>query len=102
MKKASITKTKNQLSSLLDAVKHGETVLIMDRDRPVARLEPVGTNEGDQREGRIAELERAGILQRPAKGARQALERVLRQRAPSLRKGASAVQAIMDERAKGR
>lgn len=69
---------------------------------PRKRLEPAGTCEGDQREGRITELERAGILQRPAKGAKQALERVLRQRAPSLRKGASAVQAIMDERAEGR
>ena len=42
MKKASITETKNSLSALLDLVKQGESVLIMDRNRPVARLEPVG------------------------------------------------------------
>jgi prevent-host-death family protein len=42
MKKASITETKNNLSALIDGLKGGgEPVLIVDRGRPVARLEPV-------------------------------------------------------------
>ena len=41
MKKASITEAKNNLSSLIDSVKSGSPVLIVDRGRPVARLEPV-------------------------------------------------------------
>ncbi len=46
MKTASISQTKNQLSALLDAVRHGETILIMDRNCPVARLEPVTEMSG--------------------------------------------------------
>ena len=40
MKTATITQTKNGLSALLDRVQHGETIVITDRSRPVARLEP--------------------------------------------------------------
>ena len=45
MKTATITQTKNGLSALLDRVRHGETIVITDRSRPVARLEPVATAE---------------------------------------------------------
>jgi len=41
MKKASITEAKNNFSALIDSVKGGSPVLIVDRGRPVARLEPV-------------------------------------------------------------
>jgi len=41
MKKASITHAKNNLSALIDGLKGGSPVLIVDRGRPVARLEPV-------------------------------------------------------------
>jgi len=37
MKKASITEAKNNLSALIDSVKGGSPVLIVDRGRPVAR-----------------------------------------------------------------
>src|SRR5438132_740680 len=42
MKKASITEAKNNLSALIDSVKGGSPVLIVDRGRPVARLEREG------------------------------------------------------------
>ncbi len=45
MKRASITEAKNNLSLLIDRVRKGETVLICDRDRPVARLQPVGPGD---------------------------------------------------------
>jgi prevent-host-death family protein len=38
MKTATITEAKNQLSALIDQVRHGETIVITDRGRPVARL----------------------------------------------------------------
>ena len=41
MKKASITEAKNKLSALIDSLRGGAPVLIVDRGRPVARLEPV-------------------------------------------------------------
>jgi len=65
MRKATISETKNALSALVDRVRHGETVLITDRGRPVARLEPVASAEDPgPDEGRIARLERAGIIRR--------------------------------------
>ena len=36
MKTATLTETKNQLSALIDQVRHGETILILDRGRAVA------------------------------------------------------------------
>jgi hypothetical protein len=38
MKRASITEVKNNLRALIDGVKGGSPVLIVDRGRPVARL----------------------------------------------------------------
>src|SRR5258706_4940258 len=61
MKSASVSKTKNELSSLLDQVKQGETILILDRNRPVAKIIPAGATDQD---GRIARLERAGLIRR--------------------------------------
>lgn len=60
MKIATISQTKNQLSALIDKVRHGETILIMDRDRPVARLEPVSSENHTDR--RLMQLERDGII----------------------------------------
>jgi len=100
MKKASITQTKNQLSALIDAVKHGETVLIMDRNRPVARLEPVSADDNNaDPEGRLARLERAGIIRR-SKSA-PALD-ILKLPPPKPKKGGSVLQALLDERKEGR
>jgi prevent-host-death family protein len=57
MKKASITEAKNRLSALIDGLKRGSPVLIVDRGRPVARLEPVTRlGEGEQ-DGRLVQLE---------------------------------------------
>lgn len=42
METANIAMAKNQLSRLLERVKRGESILITDRQRPVARLQPLG------------------------------------------------------------
>ncbi|MHB8368579.1 MAG: type II toxin-antitoxin system Phd/YefM family antitoxin [Leptospirales bacterium] len=63
MKAATISDTKNTLSALIDRVRQGEAILIMDKNRPVARLEPV-TGEPAEDEGRLARLERDGLLRR--------------------------------------
>ncbi len=62
MRRATITEAKNGLSALIDQVKAGETVVITDRGRPVARLEPATVADDD--EGRLARLERAGLITR--------------------------------------
>lgn len=98
MKKASITEAKNNLSALIDSVKGGSPVLIVDRGRPVARLEPVSAfGSGD--DDRLASLVRAGVV-RPA---RSAVPRgVLTTRPPRAKGNASGVQALIAERRDGR
>ena len=58
---ATVTEAKNGLSALIDRVKGGESVLIVDRGTPVARLESV-IGAGPDPEGRVARLERAGAV----------------------------------------
>ena len=41
MKTASISNAKNRFSALIDLVRRGETVIITDRDQPVAQLAPL-------------------------------------------------------------
>lgn len=98
MKRATLTETKNNLSALVDQVRQGETILILDRGRPVARLESV--LEGDSpSEGRLARLERQGLLRRATEDLpKQWLET----RPPRARGGASALRALLDERRSGR
>jgi len=64
MKRASITDAKNRLSALIDRVRHGDTIVIEDRGVPVARLESVTTAGGDASDGRLARLEREGLVRR--------------------------------------
>ena len=98
MKKATLTETKNNLSALVDQVQHGETILILDRGRPVARLESVLGQEDDP-EGRLARLERQGLLRR----ATAPLPReVLTERPPRPSEGASGLEALLAERRDGR
>lgn len=63
MKVATISETKNQLSALLDFVREGETILILDRKKPIARIVPAGNEEGADEESRLWQLERSGLVQ---------------------------------------
>jgi prevent-host-death family protein len=98
MKKASITEVKNNLSALIDGVKGGSPVLIVDRGHPVARLEPVIGAHGDD-DSRLARLVRAGIV-RPARGV--AAKAVFSSKPPRPKAGASGVRALLHERREGR
>ena len=98
MKKASITEAKNNLSALIDRVKGGSSVLIVDRGRPVARLEPV-SGAGADDDGRLARLVREGIV-RPARAT--VPKALVATRPPRARKGASGLRALLDERREGR
>ena len=99
MKRATITEAKNQLSALIDRVRHGETVLILDRGRPVARLQPVRSGSEDDADGRLARLERAGVIRRASTTAPVA--KILKP-LPRLRKPARVVEALLEERRQGR
>jgi len=94
MKKASISELKNQLSAYLQSVRGGETVVVYDRSRPVARIDRVA-DEDD--EDRIVQLQRAGLLAPPMDP--MPLE-LLRSAAP--RAGTSVLDALLEEREEAR
>ena len=98
VKKASITEAKNNFSALLDGVKGGAPVLIVDRGRPVARLEPV-TAAGTSDDGRLGRLVRDGIV-RPARGVMP--KALFTAAPPRVKKGTSGVRLLLDERRDGR
>lgn len=97
MKTTTITQAKNGLSALIDQVRGGESVLILDRGVPVARLEPVAAYPDPT--GHLSRLERAGVIR--VGEAAPPLD-LLRQAAPPLETGGSAVAALLDERRSGR
>jgi len=100
VKTATVTESKNSLSELLRAVKAGRGVLILDRDVPVARLEPVIAGSLPDNV-RLQALERQGLIRRPVE--EDALgERLRSLPAPRLQAGASAVEALLAEREEGR
>jgi prevent-host-death family protein len=100
VKTATISETKNSLSALLDRVRHGETILITDRRRPVARLEPVASaGDPGPDDGRLARLERAGVIRRAARGR---LDEVLRELPPAPEPGGDVLAALIVERRRGR
>ena len=99
MKKARIAVAKNNLSRLIEDVKRGETVLILDRDTPVARLEPIG-RDLDLSAGRMSGLVSRGIVAPPRKplDAAAFLDRPM----PALPPGTSGVRTLLAEREAGR
>ena len=94
MKKASISELKNQLSAYLQQVRAGETVLIYDRSRPVARIDRVADEDDDDR---VAQLQRDGVVAPPAEPMPLAL---LREPLPRARQ--SVLEALLQEREEGR
>jgi antitoxin (DNA-binding transcriptional repressor) of toxin-antitoxin stability system len=93
-----ISDLKNRLSHYLDRVRRGESVLVRDRDRVIARIDPAGRTEGAARtdDARLDELEQRGTIRRGA----GALGASWLKRRPKVR--ADVVAALLDEREDGR
>jgi prevent-host-death family protein len=95
-----IAEAKNNLSALIDGLKGGGSrVLIVERGRPVARLEPAtGYFEGGQ-DGRLERLLREGLVRpRWARPPRA----LFSSQPPHANAGASAVDVLIEERQEGR
>jgi prevent-host-death family protein len=99
VKKASITEAKNNLSALIDGLKGGSPVLIVDRGRPVARLEPVTNGLRSEDDGRLTRLVREGIV-RPARAT--VPKALFVSRPPRPKDGASGVRRLIEDRRAGR
>jgi antitoxin (DNA-binding transcriptional repressor) of toxin-antitoxin stability system len=98
MRKVSITEAKNRLSALLDSLRSGSPVMIVDRGRPVARLE-APTSAGELADGALLRLVRDGIV-RPARAPFPPA--ILSSPPPSANDGVSILQALLADRLEGR
>jgi len=96
--KVSVSEAKNKLSSLLRRVRQGESVLITDRGRPVAKLVPAPWG-ADQRDEVLAALERQGVVKQAEEPMPLAL---LKEPLPHPTAGASVLGVLVRERQEGR
>ena len=86
---------KARLSEFLRKAKAGETVIVTDRGRPVARLGPL---EGAPAvSGRLQQLVEAGLARRPLRAPELAVSEMRRPADPEGR----SLEAILEERADG-
>lgn len=67
MKRVGSREFKNRQGHYLKRVRRGETLLITDRGKPVARVSPVHEREALSFEEKLTELERQGHV-RPGRG----------------------------------
>lgn len=70
MTKVGTAELKNRLSHYLREVRQGQTILVMDRNEPVARLEPIEKPDVPQSEHEVLmQMVREGIISNyPPKG----------------------------------
>lgn len=94
MRSASVTEARNQFSRLLRRVRRGETVLITDRGKPVARIEPCHAADAD--DSRLDALVARGVV-RPARSTLDA-EAFLNEPPPRLPEGVRASEAVTADR----
>jgi antitoxin (DNA-binding transcriptional repressor) of toxin-antitoxin stability system len=98
MNPVNVAELKNRLSHYLRLVRRGQAVLVRDRDRVIARIEPAGgydATAGDDA-ARLSDLEARGILRR----GRGRITPDLWERRP--RTDADAVAVLLAERDDGR
>ena len=96
---AKISEAKNHFSGLIEAVKHGESILILDRDTPVARLEPIGSGAVGIR-GHLASLVKRGSITPPRR--KLDIEAFLGREMARTAPGGNGVKALLLEREEGR
>ena len=91
-----VTDVKARLSELLRRVAEGETVLILHRGRPIARIEPpiVADLSADDAE-RVSRLAAIGLVRLPTRPADRTL---LTWPLVTTVDGSSVLQAILDDR----
>ena len=97
MERVSISELKDQLSVYLKKVRDGQTVVVTDRNKPVAQLTPIPKSESESE--RIERLVAMGVLIRP-KGPPISIEEIRRMR--PVAPGAGVLEALLEERREGR
>lgn len=102
MKKAKIAELRNGLSRYLDHVRAGGSVIVYDRDTPIAEIVPMtrGKNRSkkDLDEERLARLERRGAIRR---GTGDFGEWLKTHKPIKIPGGAGVVEALLEDRESG-
>lgn len=93
---SNIATTKNRFSHLIDLVKQGETIVITERNKPVATLQPVSQSFPADLEA----LHASGLLKPP--GQTLDIAAFLAAPRPSCPQGKSLTLAVLEEREDGR
>jgi prevent-host-death family protein len=96
MKNARISELRDGLSEYLARVRKGETVIVYDRDTPIARIEPIAPADQSLPEW-VREAERRGILTPPKIRDGAKLPPPVKTAKP-----ARLVEALIEERRSGR
>ncbi len=96
MEKVSISRLKDQLSAYLKKVEAGQTVVVTDRNKPVARLEPIAA--ASRESNRVAMLVQQGLVAMPT--AQPLSIEEIRKRRPAA-PGARLLEALLEERESG-
>ena len=65
MEKVALSELRNRLSAYIKKVRAGEVVVVLDRNRPVARLERIAAK--GKPDDRLAKLEEDGLLLRASR-----------------------------------
>jgi prevent-host-death family protein len=95
-----ISELRDRLSRYLDHVRAGGRVVILDRNRPVAEIVPVGTStvrRGDADDGRLGALQREGLVRKDTGRIPSDLVR-----GAGSGKGAHVLDALLEERESAR
>ena len=102
MKKAKIAQLRNGLSRYLDHVRAGGTVLVYDRETPIAEIVPLAKsksrNKKDIDEERLARLERQGSITR---GTGDLAAWLKTHKPIEIPGGAGVLEALLEERESG-
>jgi prevent-host-death family protein len=93
-----VTEAKAKLSELLRRVIEGESILILSRGRPIARLTPVSPAAVGP-DARLANLEERGVIRR---GEGLAAASLADAGEEGLAAGSSLLDALIEEREEGR
>jgi antitoxin (DNA-binding transcriptional repressor) of toxin-antitoxin stability system len=95
---AKISELKDRLSHYLRRVRQGESVLVLDRDRIIARIEPAGRQDSEalDEDDWLSTLERRGTVRR----ATQRLPKAWLARRPKLK--VDLVRSLLEEREEAR
>ncbi|HVE65422.1 MAG TPA: type II toxin-antitoxin system prevent-host-death family antitoxin [Thermoanaerobaculia bacterium] len=97
MRSARISELRDKLSEYLARVRKGETLIVYDRDTPIARIDPIATNPG-QTSAMALDAYRRGVATPPKirDGKRLPMP------PPTPRKPLNLLEALLEERRSGR